>query len=872
MNYEKVDYDDKAFAFMMQKFPDSKKQGGDRYLATCPACGHKAKFWWAEKMPHFGGCHACDHKVNSVFDLGYRSENKGKVLSDLSKIENLVLFYQNKSQKKHRLSQKVVNEFNLQSLQFQKKNGYGFYHNIGIPDNATLGCIKHLNYDGRWISVPSKFRNDRKWLNIERTKPTDEYVFVLAGEWDMFAFWEHTGMHGISPVDGETSVGKYPGQYYDIFSNKKVVILFDNDPAGRAGAKSLARAIQKRVKTKWVKAPDMSRLGMEGGEDLDDFFVGGGTKERLWEEIKATPDFKPDLSDDEIELQRIEEAFKRPENINSTLEPELLDKIWKTLLLPEAKRKMILTEILESQGFFRSNDAVSFRDEYGKYINELNTLRYAAYDDLIKDWFEEYHIKKATRHSEMSDSLYYYYEDGFYQFLSPEFIMQSSDTIARKITAPDERMILSRTRKQANEDINIKLLESIETSFDHHKDYINFSNGTYLLAEKKLVGHSPEFLLNYKLPIQYDPAQDCPSFKEALGDWTHNAEDKRELLKALYYLISGDRSKSIVLWLHGDGNDGKGEFVQLCKALVGEKRTSSLAIETIEKTHYTIELYNKMLNIADEVPKNFIIPDAMFKRISGNSVITGDPKYKGLISFVSRALWIIPSNHFPNVADTSHGYFRRFKIFQFKKIPKSKEIGHFFENKLKPELSGIINLILTEGREYYETEGFVKTKSELESTAEMKEKNTAFLYWNSTMSAWEHMVDEQIEHFRGSADWSSFEDPEKMIRVRALNEVVKLYEDLSQAEELDVLQKYSSKEGMKWLINPSAHYKFYRDFFKNDEVRLLSLSNFRASTINFFKDYWQERTIEKIRIWSKEPGSDTKKNVTYLWVKAEGEK
>lgn len=870
MNSEHVEYDDDAFRYMQGQFPESKKQGGsDRYLANCPSCGAKRKFWWYEKMPHQGSCFACDYKLKSVFDLGYRSSNvREGSFSDRSTIESLVLFLHNKTGKKHRLSPRVVNEFSLQSLKFQKKSGLGFYHNIAIPDNATLGCTKHLNFDGRWISVPGKFRNDRKWLNIERIKPSDEFIFVLAGEWDMFAFWEHTGFHGISPVDGEGSASKFPRQDYDVFSNKKVVILFDNDKAGRAGSRRLAKAIQKFQKVKWIRCPDLTRLGLTGGQDLDDFFASGGTKERLKEEIDSTPEFADVITEDEIELERIHEAFPRPKNPDSTLEESTLSKIWKTLLLPKPKRNVILGDIAESEGYSKEISMPLWKDQIKVYGMELDTLRFIAYDQLIDEWFKEFHIKKAARFSDMSESLYYYYDDGFYQFLSEEFLMVSSDEIAKKITPPDDRNDLSRTRKQALEDIKLKLVTAQETSFDHHKDYINFSNGTYLLGEKRLVDHSPEFLLNYKLPIKFDESQECPNFREALNDWTRNSEDKKELLKALYYLISGDRSKSIVLWLHGDGNDGKGEFIQLCKALIGDKRTSSLAIETIEKTHYTAELYNKMLNIADEVPKNFIIPDAMFKRISGNSVITGDPKYKGLISFVSRALWIIPSNHFPNVADTSHGYFRRFKIFQFKKIQKSKEIGHFFETKLKGELSGIINLILTDGRHFYETEGFVKTKSEMDSTIEMKEKNSAFLYWNSVFTAWENMLQDEIDRLRAKSDWTQIPNWEVEIRRRAVRELTRSHDDISETGEFEVVQIYKPKTGGEMFIcNTNAHYKYYREYFSGDEVRLLSLSNFRQSTINFYKDYYPERTIEKIRIWSKDLDSTQKKNLTYIAIK-----
>jgi len=843
---DRVTHDENAYRYMMDHFPGSERQHGtDRFLTTCPSCGAKKKFWWFDKMPHNGGCFACDHKLKSVFDLGYRTDRKTREFSDLSSIDSLVLFYHNKTNKRHRLSKRVIDEFSLQSLPFQKKNSVGFYHNISIPDNATLGCVKHLNFGGKdqkptWISVPGKFRNDRVWLNAERIKPADEYIFVLAGEWDMFAFWEHVGIHGISPVDGEGTAGKLPKEAYDIFSNKKVIILFDNDKAGRAGSKGLAKAIQRRVKTKSIKVVDLERLGLVGGEDIDDFFANGGTKDRLKEEVEATPEYEDALSQDEVELERIPEPFGRPHNPNSTLEPSTLGKIWKTLLLPEAKRQAILSDIAESEGYSKELAPGLFKNQIRTYEQELNTLRYAAFDQLINDWFDTFHVRQSIRHSDMSEALYYYYAEGYYQYISDDFLTSHADAIARKVTAPDNRTDLSKARKQVLEDIETRLLSAPETNFDNHKKYINFENGTYVLKSRELVPHSPKFLLNYKLPITFDGTQDCPNLKKALRDWTHKEEDAKELLKGLFYLISGDRSKDVIFWLQGDGNDGKSQFTHLCRSLIGEKRTSALAIETIEKTHYTAELFNKYLNIADEVPASYVIPDAMFKRISGNSVLTGDPKYKGLFTFVSRALWVIPSNHFPNISDTSRGYFRRFKIFLFKQITKEKEVSEFFETRLKPELSGIVNYILTEGRNLFEKDGFVKTETELGAMTEMKEKNSAFLYWQNTFTLWEDKIKEAME---------KYQDTREQVIMRTIAKP----SDFMDTEKLDVIQVYEKQNKEKVIVvNPRKHYEYYREFFEKDEVKPMSLSKFRKSTQNFYKEYFPEKTVEKIRVWKRD--------------------
>jgi hypothetical protein len=123
-----------------------------------------------------------------------------------------------------------------------------------------------------------------------------------------------------------------------------------------------------------------------------------------------------------------------------------------------------------------------------------------------------------------------------------------------------------------------------------------------------------------------------------------------------------------------------------------------------------------------------------------------------------------------------------------------------------------------------------------------------------------------MDELRAKADWSVIPNGEKELRKRSIISVTKDCTELNYTDEHHLLQPWKQNGKDIWLCNPNAHYKHYRDYFKGDEVRLLSAQNFRQSTMNFLRDYFPESNIEKIRLWSKDVDSTKKKNLTYLRV------
>jgi len=794
-------------------------------------------------MPHQGKCFACGYKFKGAFELGFRSEFKKVEKDNLTPVERAVLRYRRESGKNYRLSEDVIKEFNLQISTRERNDKSGWYDVLSIPSDDILGYTKYLNYSGRWISVKASERDhNKKWTNLERIeaegKQNQDFTFYfLAGEWDLFSFWKHTGLHGISPIDGESSPANFDREQYSFVANRHVVLFWDNDHTGYTGARAIANRIKMFHKVKSLKVVDLSRLGLDGGQDIDDYFAKGGTKERLFDEVERTPDFSGGVIQSNPELSRVNNPNTMPDYPDSVVDSETLLKLWDMAILPSARKDELLRQLAQSNGIGPKD----MPEEIIKYKKEIDTLLFKAFDFIVDEIFNKLHVKQMTKNSDLEEPRYYYYDgdEGIYKYLTNEKISFVANTIAQTLTPPDKRKKLDEARNLAVKDFMVKIQKSPVVDFNNLPvEYINFSNGSLHLESNTLKPYSPEYLLTYRLPAKYDPESKCPRFDKALQMSFATDEERNEILKTYYYIISGIRNKEIAFWFYGGGLNGKTVFTNLARLLVGKERTSALPFEMLDTPHGTASLIGNILNIIEEVPKGYKMNDALWKRITGGALMYVNPKNKAPFGFINRAIPLVASNDLPYSSDTTHGFKRRFKFFKFKRI-KESQVVHNFIDILESELDGITYKLLSEGRELYETDGFKETESSQEVLDEMLNKNPVRNYWSNVFKhaqarETEIMKDTYIDLVNQGI---SKEQAEKEAKIKGKEVWVSSPHEVDNIEDYTIVQKYSHKvKGEIFIVNTNKHYAIYKEHTKNDSAGVVSQSHFRKSTSDFILD------------------------------------
>jgi putative DNA primase/helicase len=792
-----------SFTYIHSKFGGRKS--GDQYRGDCPECHKKRTLVWAERSPHPFTCKACGYAGN-VFTIGYKTPgHDNNVQSELSLLERFLFNRKRKFGNNHRLSDRVIAHFGLYAANGHTAAGKPRIE-LRFP-NADGETVKLLtSFQKPWLSPKGGHKDF--WLNTHRLadNPKGSAIFVCAGEWDLFALWEHTGVNGISPANGETSNPKNTDDL-ELFSGRNVVILYDNDTAGRKGGKQLARNILRHVKTKSVKVIDLAALGAakaEGGSDLDDFFASGGKKERLREEVQLTPEFKSDSEPDAYKLVRaLPEPLRRfPGNPSGVLDDVIVEAIWRAARFPENQRLAVYEALAREEGFSPEKPRL-MQQRIAQYVRELEAILVKAFDEAIIDKLREIHLKAESKDSYLINRNYWFYNEGVYRPFTPDVETQLVDVLARELYPPDSRFGLSRYRKQIAEDLSHHKLALPEVKFDENKKVVNFKNGLYDLETSTFSEHTPEHLSRFQLDVSWDPSAECHEFKKALQIWFAEEDQRREFLKVLFYAISGDRSQHAAIFFYGAGDDGKGEAVKILISIIGKERTSSIGLEDLDKQFMPSMLYGKWLNIADEVGRKIQLNDAAFKRFTGGSQASVDVKHRDPISFVSHALWVVITNSLFVTPDNSRGFDRRLKFLNFSQVPQEKRILDYFDNYLKPELQGIIRYILTDGQLLYNTEKFRETLADKETKHEIRAGHSVSGYWLRVFDIFIEKLKEHVEKktiiFSTDYPWHKIEG--------------------------------GAYVGCNY-INAEEHYEKYKDFCKEQGNNPQSLVNFKRDTKN----------------------------------------
>jgi hypothetical protein len=128
--------------------------------------------------------------------------------------------------------------------------------------------------------------------DLWKDTPENRVTLVCAGEKDM-AVARSNGFNAITFTGGEN----FPKRVLKLLRNRRVAIVYDNDDAGKVGARELAVSLLPYT-TDVKVVTGFHEVCKENKEDITDFFVKyGKTKQDLIKYIEETPLFTPTEAD-----------------------------------------------------------------------------------------------------------------------------------------------------------------------------------------------------------------------------------------------------------------------------------------------------------------------------------------------------------------------------------------------------------------------------------------------------------------------------------------------------------------------------------------------------------------------------------------------
>jgi len=281
-----------------------------------------------------------------------------------------------------------------------------------------------------------------------------------------------------------------------------------------------------------------------------------------------------------------------------------------------------------------------------------------------------------------------------------------------------------------------------DTFIDHNTFFgtnyiyeIPLLNGILNIESRELIEYDPKKIFFNKIPIKYNPSEECPNILNHFKTILNTEEEVNVLLEIFGYLLLKEYKIEKAFMFVGFGRNGKSKTVELMKRFIGPENCSSLPLRALHEESFSLsELFGKMANLAADLSKTDLKETGVIKSLIGRDTIQAKRKYLRDLNFVNYAKMNFAANELPKIYDTTDGFWTKWILLEFPYKFVSKEIYDSLDEKERKvhkiididiiekistdeELSGLLNYALDGLDRILKQKDFSYSKS----TAEVKD-------------------------------------------------------------------------------------------------------------------------------------------------------
>jgi len=244
--------------------------------------------------------------------------------------------------------------------------------------------------------------------------------------------------------------------------------------------------------------------------------------------------------------------------------------------------------------------------------------------------------------------------------------------------------------------------------FDADPNLLGVRNGILNLKTKALMQVMPDLRVSMRANILFDKNANCPQWLMFLDQVQPEKEVRRMLQQLAGIFLCGDSNLQKLIFLHGQGANGKSTFIELIAWLLGDY-TKRIATEMLMQHQRSpqgpspdiVSLKGRRLVYCNEVEEGRHLAEARVKELTGGDTLSGRVPYaKEDISFQPSHKLVMVGNHQPEIHDMSHGMWRRMLLISFDVIIADNKRDPNLSEKMKGEGSGILNWALNGYHDY----------------------------------------------------------------------------------------------------------------------------------------------------------------------------
>jgi putative DNA primase/helicase len=242
----------------------------------------------------------------------------------------------------------------------------------------------------------------------------------------------------------------------------------------------------------------------------------------------------------------------------------------------------------------------------------------------------------------------------------------------------------------------------LPSAFDQDPWLLNCVSGTIDLKTGEIRPHRRQDLITKVLPVHYDSEASCPRWEAFIDSITcGNRALAAYLQRAVGYSLTGVTKEHALFYLYGSGGNGKGTFLGILHALLGDYANTAavgmLAMRTGDRNTTDIaDLAGCRLVTSHEAAKDRRLDEELIKTMTGGDRIRCRHLYTNNFEFLPQFKLWFDANHHPPLNDNREGMWRRVKVIPFRaRFSSAAEDIQFradldLKEKLLTELPGIL--------------------------------------------------------------------------------------------------------------------------------------------------------------------------------------
>ena len=492
-------------------------------------------------------------------------------------------------------------------------------------------------------------------------------VYIVEGEKDT----DNLTKLNIAATCNAGGVGKWRHEHALFLTGADVILIPDNDDAGRVHMQAVARSLAGIANR--IRVVDLPNLPAKG--DVSDWIAAGGTAERLWNLTEDRQDWQPD---------------------GSTVDPE------------EEPSTREISDSALARGFAKLHENnlrfVAFWGRWMRFDGErwvVDETRHAF--DLVHDYCRD--AAARTPVEKKRDQL-----KAARKVAAVHTLAQADRRLAAAADAwdPDVDVFNEERRKDLVATIN---LATGERSKPRPQDYITKTAGT----------HS-------------DPNMPTPLWTAFLQRVTHgDGELQAYLQRVCGYCLTGRIQEHVLFFLYGTGANGKTVFINTISGIMGEYAITApmdLFMATRNEQHPTGLAYLRAarLVVATETDAGERWSEAKIKRLTGGDKITARFMRGDFFEYAPQFKIMIAGNHVPALRTVDEAMRRRIHLIPFTvTIPPEQRDKHLPE-KLKAEWPGILAWCVA-GCALWRARGLAPPTAVTAATAAYLQAEDSFAQW-----------------------------------------------------------------------------------------------------------------------------------------------